>query len=137
MQNGMTKHAGQWKPGQSGNPDGRPPGTRSKFSEAFYRDLAATWAELGKSAMRQTATLEPGKFVAICASLIPKDVQLSLSARLPGNLEADDWALAMSVFSAIREALPDANSRQPAEVLNFVRDAIHAASAKTIEGKSK
>jgi hypothetical protein len=83
--------------------------------------------------MHQTAQLEPAKFVAICASLIPKDVQVSLSARLPGNLEADDWAIAVSVFQAIKEAMPSANQRQPAEVLSFVRDAIHAASAKTIE----
>jgi hypothetical protein len=54
-----------FEPGVSGNPDGRIVGTRNKFSEAFYRDLAATWAELGESAMRQTATLEPAKFVAI------------------------------------------------------------------------
>jgi hypothetical protein len=52
--------------------------------------------------MRQTATLEPAKFVAICASLIPKDVQVSLSARLPGNLEADDWQIVMAVMEAVR-----------------------------------
>jgi hypothetical protein len=133
VQNEMTRHAGQWKPGQSGNPDGRPAGTRSKFSEAFYRDLAATWAELGGSAMRQTAQLEPAKFVAICASLIPKDVQLSLSARLPGNLEPDDWSLAMSVFQAVREALPDANQQSPSSVLEFVLSAIRQADAKLID----
>jgi hypothetical protein len=133
VQNGMTKHAGQWKPGQSGNPDGRPPGSRGKFSEAFYRDLAATWAEHGEQAMRQTATLEPAKFVAICASLIPKDVQVSLSARLPGNLEADDWQIVMAVMEAVRTALPDANQRSPAEVLQFTLDAIRQADAKLIE----
>ena len=129
MENGITRRASQWPPGQSGNPDGRPVGTRNKFSEAFYRDLAAAWAEHGQDAMRHTATLEPAK--------IPKDVQLSLSARLPGNLEADDWAIAVSVFQAIKEAMPAANQRQPAEVLGFVRDAIHAASAKTIEAESE
>ena len=133
VQNGITKHAGQWKPGRSGNPDGRPPGSRSKFSEAFYRDLAAAWAEHGEQAMRQTATLEPAKFVAICASLIPKDVQVSLSGRLPGNLEADDWAIAVSVFQAIKEAMPSANQRSPSEVLSFVLDAIRAHDAKLIE----
>jgi hypothetical protein len=133
VQNGITRHPGQWKPGQSGNPDGRPVGARGKFSEQFYRDLAATWAELGESAMRQTAQLEPAKFVAICASLIPKDVQVSLSARLPGNLEADDWQIVMAVMEAVRTALPDANKRSPAEVLQFTLDAIRAADAKLID----
>lgn len=86
--------------------------------------------------MRQTATLEPAKFVAICASLIPKDVQVSLSARLPGGLEPDDWPIALAVFGAIKDALPDANKRPPAEVLNFVLDAIHQAGAKVIESES-
>jgi hypothetical protein len=83
--------------------------------------------------MRQTATLEPAKFVAICASLIPKDVQVSLSARLPGNLEADDWQIVMAVMEAVRTALPDANQRSPAEVLQFTLDAIRQADAKLIE----
>jgi hypothetical protein len=135
VQNGITRHPGQWKPGQSGNLNGRPPGSRSKFSEAFYRDLAATWAEHGEQAMRQTAQLEPAKFVAICASLIPKDVQVSLSARLPGGLEPDDWQIALAVFGAIKDALPDANSRPPNEVLEFVLNAIRAADAKLIDAQ--
>lgn len=125
-----------WKPGESGNLNGRPIGARSKFSDAFYRDLAATWAEHGKSAMLKAATLEPARFVAICASLIPKDVSLTLSARLPGGLEPDDWQIALAVFGAIREALPDANKRQPGDVLNFVLDAIRQADAKLIESEN-
>jgi hypothetical protein len=137
VQNGITRHPGQWKPGQSGNLAGRPAGSRGKFSDAFYRDLAATWAELGERAMRETAQLEPAKFVAICASLIPKDVQVSLSARLPGGLEPDDWAIAVSVFQAIKDALPSANQRQPGEVMQFVLDAIRQADAKLIESESE
>jgi len=75
-----------FQPGQSGNPDGRPPGARGRFTEQFYRDLAATWASHGKKAMELTAAIEPAKFIAICASLIPRSVQLDLNARLPGSL---------------------------------------------------
>jgi hypothetical protein len=109
----------------------------SKFSEAFYRDLAAAWAEHGEQAIRQTALLEPAKFVAICASLIPKDVHVSLSARLPDDLSADDWQLALAVFGAIREALPDANQRAPSSVLEFVLNAIRQADTKLIEPESE
>ena len=58
---------------------------------------------------------------------------MSLSARLPGGLEADDWQMALAVFGAVREALPDANKRAPGEVLNFVLDAIRSHDAKLIE----
>jgi hypothetical protein len=30
-----------WQPGQSGNPNGRPAGSRTVFSQGFLKDLAA------------------------------------------------------------------------------------------------
>ena len=32
-------------PGQSGNPAGKPPGTRTAFAQGFIRDFAPVWAE--------------------------------------------------------------------------------------------
>jgi hypothetical protein len=37
----------RWPPGQSGNPAGKPPGTRTAFSQGFIRDFALVWAEEG------------------------------------------------------------------------------------------
>jgi hypothetical protein len=45
----LTKtNNGQWKPGQTGNPNGRPVGARQYFSSGFLRDLAEVWTEHGK-----------------------------------------------------------------------------------------
>jgi hypothetical protein len=79
------------------------------------------------------ATTEPMRFAELCARLIPKDVQLSIEQRLPGGLDAADWQVALEAIQAIKEAIPDANDRQPGEVMTFVRDAIRAHSAKLIE----
>jgi hypothetical protein len=131
--NEIIKGPHRWKPGQSGNPSGRPAGARSKFSEAFMRDLAKTWAERGGDIVEMVATTEPARFLAVAASLIPKDVSVSLTARLPGNMEPDDWAIAVEVFGAIKQTLPDAAKRQLGEVLEFVAEAIRAHDAKLIE----
>ena len=40
----------RWPPGQSGNPAGKPPGTRTAFSQGFIRDFALVWAEEGLDA---------------------------------------------------------------------------------------
>ena len=34
-----------WKKGHSGNPAGRPKGSRDKLSERFYAQVAEDWAE--------------------------------------------------------------------------------------------
>jgi hypothetical protein len=40
-------------PGVSGNPNGRPVGSRTAFSHVFLRDLAESWAEHGKGKTRK------------------------------------------------------------------------------------
>jgi len=51
-----------WKPGQSGNLNGRPVGSRSAFSARFTRDLAEVWAKHGRETMIKTATDQPAVF---------------------------------------------------------------------------
>ena len=124
-----------WQTGESGNPHGRPIGARGRFSERFIADLATAWEQHGEAALARTAVEYPDRFVGICAHLLPKDVSVSLSARLPGNLDQEDWQIALATFEAIKRALPDASERSPGEVLDFVLGAIRAADAKPlIEG---
>jgi hypothetical protein len=46
-----------------------------------------------------------------------------------GGLSADDLA----ILRAIKVALPEANSRSPTQVFEYVRDTLRAADAKLIE----
>ena len=54
----------RWPPGKSGNPAGKPPGTRTAFSQGFIRDFALVWAEEGLEAVRKVAKKSPEAFVA-------------------------------------------------------------------------
>jgi hypothetical protein len=124
-----------WQPGESGNRHGRPVGARGRFSERFVADLTTAWEHYGETALAQTAQQYPDRFVGICSHLIPKDVQVSLSARLPANLDATDWQMLIETLDAIKQCLPDAGQRQPGEVMRYVLEAIRMANATpTIEG---
>ena len=57
---------------------GRPKGARSKFSEAFIQDLHAVWEERGIEALEKCASDEPGTFLRVCASLMPRDLNLNV-----------------------------------------------------------
>ena len=70
-------NSGRWKPGESGNPLGRPIGTRNRFSEKFVSDIAAAWDKHGGSVIERMVRNEPARFAELCGRLIPKDVQVS------------------------------------------------------------
>ena len=58
--------------GQSGNPGGKSPGTRNKFSEAFFRDFYASWEKHGAPAIERVIAEDPGAYLRIVAGLMPK-----------------------------------------------------------------
>ena len=108
-----------WQPGQSGNLNGRPVGSRSAFSAGFLKDLAEVWASHGKETMIKTAQDNPGVFFATCARLIGPEVKLTIEQSLPGNLSPSDWADLRQLLGAIQTALPDAADRSPGEVFRY------------------
>jgi hypothetical protein len=67
-------------PGVSGNPNGRPPGhhTRHLFSEAFLRDLSASWSKDGATVLARVAKENPSSYFAVCARLLQSDVSVSI-----------------------------------------------------------
>lgn len=65
-----------WKPGQSGNPKGRPRGARNKLSEAFIADLLESWMAQGKKAIADVIDKKPDVYLRVVASLVPKQVKL-------------------------------------------------------------
>ena len=89
-----------WPPGVSGNPNGRPVGSRTAFSQGFLKDLAEVWAERGKETTLHTAKTQPATFFAVCARLIGPEVKLTIEQSLPGNLSPSDWADLRELLSA-------------------------------------
>lgn len=74
-QSGLTP----WKPGQSGNPNGRPKGSRNKLQEDFLSDVLDAWQEKGKLAIDLMIADKPGDFVKMVAGLMPKEATLNIN----------------------------------------------------------
>ena len=68
--------AQKFKPGQSGNPNGRPKGARSKLTETFLNDALEAWNTNGKEALEKMAAEKPGDFAKMIATIIPKEDKL-------------------------------------------------------------
>jgi len=119
-----------WKPGQSGNPAGRPIGARQKISEKLLADLAVVWETEGESVLRRLAIEDPGKLAQIAYGLLPRDVFISVEQRTPGNLDPDEWAILRRVIDLIKQ---NANGAELGPVLETIENALRADQAKPIE----
>ena len=65
----------QFRPGQSGNPAGRPVGARQKLEELFIADLHASWQERGNQAITAALDKDPVGYLKVIASLMPKQIE--------------------------------------------------------------
>jgi hypothetical protein len=65
-----------WQPGQSGNPAGRPKGSRHKRSESFIAALHADFVQHGACAIQRVREERPADYLKVVASLIPKELHV-------------------------------------------------------------
>ena len=69
----------RWQPGESGNPAGRPKGSRNALRDEFYRDVLADWREHGRKAIETFRTERPHDYVKCVASVLPREVKVEIS----------------------------------------------------------
>ena len=65
-----------FQPGQSGNPNGRPKGSRNKVSEKFLEALANHFEVHGEAAIDIVYKERPHDYLKIVASVLPKRMEL-------------------------------------------------------------
>jgi hypothetical protein len=72
-----------FKPGESGNPAGRPVGTRVRFSEEFLQDFHEAWQKHGKEALERVAKRHPIAFLRAAVAVLPKQLNVKRDSDLP------------------------------------------------------
>jgi Family of unknown function (DUF5681) len=98
---GKNRNLIPFKPGQSGNPRGRPKGSRNKLGEEFLAELYNAFETNGRAAIERVV-------LRIIASLIPKEVKSTSS---PFDALSDE-ELEILADACHRAALACSNSRQ-------------------------
>ena len=113
-----------FKPGQSGNPRGRPKGARSKLGEDFLTELYENFAVHGAAAIERVCEDDPAAYLRVIVSVLPKDIKIDrrLDAGPLSNLTDDElvallYAARNAVAQADAAALEQGSSEHPADVL--------------------
>jgi hypothetical protein len=58
---------------------GRKVGSRNRLGEQFITDLYQEWSNSGAEALKKMATEEPGAFVKVVASILPRELDATLT----------------------------------------------------------
>ena len=62
--------------GQSGNPAGKPLGSKHKISEKFISALTADFEQHGETVIERVRAEKPENYLKIVADLVPKDFNI-------------------------------------------------------------
>jgi Family of unknown function (DUF5681) len=69
-----------FKPGQSGNPKGRPKGARNRLGTQFLEALEADFNKFGPQAIALVREKKPEVYIKVVADLLPKEANINVEA---------------------------------------------------------
>ena len=118
---------GRWIPGQSGNPLGRPKGSRNKLSEDFLNAFAQDFEQHGAAVIEKVRGERPQDYLRVAASLLPKHMEIETNRhRSVGELSDEELTdlVTNGIENAVERVLIDRGHAplSPAELEQVKRD---------------
>ena len=86
-----------WVPGESGNPRGRPLGSRNKLSEKFILALHDDFEEHGSAVIQQVRQERPEIYLKVIASLVPRELHFKSANAFEGMSDDELTSLLVDV----------------------------------------
>lgn len=75
----------KWEPGKSGNPAGRPKGTRNKLGEAFLEAFMADFEKGGIDAIERVRIERPQDYLKALVMILPKELKVTSESDLTND----------------------------------------------------
>jgi hypothetical protein len=102
-----------FKPGQSGNPKGRPKGARNRLGTQFLEALESDFNQHGPQAIALVRERKPEIYMRVVADLLPKEANINVEA---GEAFVELWRrISDSLGDELADRV-DAEQRRPASV---------------------
>lgn len=103
-----------YRPGQSGNPTGRPKGSRNKLGEDFIAAMYDDFSQHGAAVIAKVREERPAEYLRVVASLLPKVLQLEGDDRPASELsDAELMAVIRGTASACGLVVTEAEDDPP------------------------
>ena len=101
-----------FKPGQSGNPKGRPKGARNRLGTQFLEALEADFNQFGPQAIALVREKKPEVYMRVVADLLPKEANINVEA---GEAFVELWR---NISDGLGDDLADRLGEEPAVVVH-------------------